>query len=124
MLGIDLANIKIKSKDNNITRFCDGLSEYSYNASKSTLYARFNLQPMQEIEVNIYDNPYRILEDCFNSMPYIAESDSNPVAMVAICLPLYSQKGDNKHVSEQLSLILICSVNIMIMLRKVLRSQG
>ena len=65
---IDIKRIKnINVNNKNIITFEDGLNEYSFNITKSTLYKRFYMQkPLDEIDVQIIENPYNALAQLFN----------------------------------------------------------
>jgi hypothetical protein len=69
-----------------------------FNFSKSTLYKRFTLNPIKEIPIKIYDDPYKALEEFFGTVHYVSEQPNLIIA--TIYLPLYSEKG-NKHVAEK-----------------------
>lgn len=95
---IDTEHIRhIKRKKNAIT-FDDGLNEYSFSVSKSTLYKRFNdLQLLQSIPVTIIDDPYAFLAE---RMGYITEIKRQAPAvatgetLIAVAvLPMYSENG-------------------------------
>jgi hypothetical protein len=83
------------SKDNIIT-FDDGLNEYSFNISKSTLYKRFPTpRDCIGIPIEIIKDPFEALEDFFGeSLDEIVmeRKDEKPY----IYLPLYSFKGEEK----------------------------
>ena len=98
LVPIDAEHIRhIRRRKNSIT-FDDGLNEYSFSVSKSTLYKRFNdLRLLQSIPVEIIEDPYAFLAD---RMGYVAEIQSPvPVVgtgetlMATAVLPLYSENG-------------------------------
>ena len=98
LVPIDTDHIRhIQRRKNSIT-FDDGLNEYSFNVSKSTLYKRFNdLQLLQSIPVTIIDDPYAFLAD---RMGYAAAVQQPAPAvrtgetlMASAVLPLYSENG-------------------------------
>lgn len=82
---INIDNINIINESSNIIRFTDNLNEYSFNISKSTLYKRFNINPMYKIPVNILQNPYEILEKIW--INHVTQK--NPV-VDSVVLALYS----------------------------------
>lgn len=136
---IDILNIKnINSSNKNTITFEDGLNEYSFNLTKSTLYKRFVTDnPLSEIKVNILENPYRALAQIpelvelskmddesishyslFNldqnvqsnndlkslftiNLQNKKEFDYNLESEDYVMLPLYSDKGKQRHVPER-----------------------
>jgi hypothetical protein len=96
---IEGENIKIIPSKGNTVFFEDGINEYMFNFSKSTLYKRFFLEPIKEIPVKIYDDPYKTLEDCFKTMNFISEQPN--FITDTIYLPLYSEKGGSKYVPQR-----------------------
>jgi NgoFVII restriction endonuclease len=111
---IDVANIKnieVSNNKNTIT-FEDGLNEYSFNVTKSTLYKRFYTDnPLAEIDVEILNNPYSKLAELFNftledpakKLPQknagIPFGNLKPKEYVI--LPLFSDRGSKRHVPEK-----------------------
>ena len=92
----------IKRRKNSIA-FNDGLNEYSFSVSKSTLYKKFtDLKELQRIPVEIIEDPYAFLAE---KMGYLREiqrpvttSPSEKLIDSAI-LPLYSEnKTKGKYV--------------------------
>ncbi len=90
MLPISIEDIgSIRETGNNTVLFSDGNYEYSFNFSKSTLYKRFIANPIHEFDVQIFEDPYEILEKAFSSLL----SDTQPIirpSIEKIYLPLYS----------------------------------
>lgn len=91
---IDIKSIKkILVTGKNTITFSDKLNDYNFNLSKSTLYKRFITENvLEEISVNILENPYEIIADLLNNKSNlrfapIIESKEH------IFLPLYSDKG-------------------------------
>ena len=90
MLPINIDNIaNIRETSNNIVSFCDGIYEYSFNFSKSTLYKRFIPNPIHEFSVQIIEDPYEMLSDALSHFIEISSSVIRP-AIERIYLPLYS----------------------------------
>ena len=86
---IDIDTINILSIKNNTISFTDKNEEYSFNLSKSTLFKRFDINSIHEIEVKIFDDPFDLLEK------YLAdefEIDTANKIIDTIYLPLYSYK--------------------------------
>ncbi len=88
---IDRDNISnVKQKKNSIT-FNDGLHDYSFNLSKSTLTKRFITDRYKdEFDVQILQNPLKDLQDCLtiNKFNY----DNELTSRATVYLPLYGSK--------------------------------
>lgn len=101
MAPVDISNITGVQDRNNIIGFSDGLNEYSFNVSKSTLYKRFHTEnTILNLPVKILDDPFEALEKMF--------SRAEPILTFApigelphIFLPLYSTKSGTKTVPEK-----------------------
>jgi hypothetical protein len=98
--SMDYINIEnmvdIKKKKNSIW-FNDGLHEYSFNISKSTLIKRFNTKnSLQDFDVKIFENPLEEIHKCFFENGKIWDGENSIISTVY--LPLY---GKNKIVSEK-----------------------
>lgn len=89
MQKIDIENIQSVVKHKNSINFNDGLSEYNFNLSKSTLFKRFITKPIHSVSVDIIENPYQFLENLFYENVKI---DKNPI-IESVILPLYSPKS-------------------------------
>lgn len=90
---IDIDNIDFKQKKENTLFFTDGKEEYSFNISKSTLFKRFNINPIHKIPVTIFDDPFELLKK------YLAgefQQDTSNRIVDTICLPLYSYGRDKR----------------------------
>ncbi|MDF9652909.1 NgoFVII family restriction endonuclease [Bacillus cereus] len=105
---IDIQNIKnITVSNKNIITFQDGINEYSFNVTKSTLYKRFYMEnPLAEIDVQIIKDPYTTLAQLFNlNNNYIQSSPTtsklNNKEREFIVLPLFSDRGAKRHVPEK-----------------------
>lgn len=109
---IQIKSIKnINAKKTTIS-FEDGLHEYSFNITKSTLYKRFNfndIEPMWEIDVNIIEQPYRALEavqQYISSGNFVDSVKNDPEEGISVedkpfvILPLFSDRGE-RHVPER-----------------------
>lgn len=103
---IQIKDIKnINAKKTTIS-FEDGLHEYSFNITKSTLYKRFNLdvlEPMWTINVDIIEQPYRALEAVREYLVTTSSSEQQENSRSSIedrpfvILPLFSDRGE-RHV--------------------------
>lgn len=86
MVKID--NIKDVNKKGNTIQFTDGVNEYSFNLSKSTLYKRFVCKKsLEDISIDILAEPYNALSCISKAMPAIATTASK---YPFIYLPLYA----------------------------------
>ncbi len=85
---VQLDKIKNIVRNKNTIQFEDGLNEYSFNLSKSTLYKRFNCDnSLENINIEILENPYDVLSSIRNSNPTILKHVSS---LPFIYLPLYA----------------------------------
>jgi hypothetical protein len=98
---VDIDNISNVAVKQNIISFKDGINEYSFNITKSTLYKRFvTPNRLLDFNVDILENPFDALENLFRtgekSLPFgqIREAEH-------IFLPLYSVRGGEKNVPER-----------------------
>ncbi len=94
MLPVSLSEIsKIKENGNNTITFYDDNNEYTFNFSKSTLFKRFTPNPIHEIPIKIFDDPYSILEkyltELLNNQNLTSNNETNK-EIEKIYLPLYS----------------------------------
>lgn len=98
---ISVNNIsKINQKKNTIS-FNDGLNEYSFNITKSTLYKRFLTEvSIIDVEVAILEDPFRALE-LMLSEGDVSFAQEEKRSEDYVYLPLYSTKGMEKFVSER-----------------------
>lgn len=97
MINIDWIK-NINQKKNSIT-FNDGLHEYSFNLSKSTLFKRFFINPIETFDVKMFEDPLELLEKIFNDYSHLFE-ETEKIFDEIIYLPLYSEKWDI-HVPEK-----------------------
>ena len=105
---IDINNIKrLKEKDGINTRyFTDGKHTYNFNKAKTTLYMVFdNLQTIDEFDVNIFKDPFTVLDFLFptnktnNNVISLLEKQENKNRKLA--LKLYSETKDGCFVHEK-----------------------
>ncbi|MFV0626890.1 MAG: NgoFVII family restriction endonuclease [Alphaproteobacteria bacterium] len=89
---INLEGLKVGREANNVISFNDGLNDYSFNLSKSTLFKKFIVEPVEEIDVKIFEDPYEVLERYLAGEFDIEPQQANPI-VATIYLPLYSEKG-------------------------------
>ncbi len=95
MYSIDLVNIRDVVKKNNSIIFNDGLHEYSFNLSKSTLFKRFETKTfLCEFPVKIMKNPLEEIAECFSS--HATEDDIRYKIVDTLYLPLYGSNKDVK----------------------------
>lgn len=96
--SIILNKIKIESgrRGENI-HFTDGLCDYHFNKSKSTLYRRFNTdEPCFDVSVSILEDPYEILLKILEGNTQALAKPETPY----VVLPLYSVKKKERYVPE------------------------
>ena len=90
---IDCINISNVKKNRNSITFNDGLHDYSFNLSKSTLTKRFITNSYKdEFDVQILKNPLEDLQECLtiNTLNY----DDKLRNRATIYLPLYGSKKE------------------------------
>jgi len=92
MTYVDINHIREVNKKNNAITFNDRQHEYSFNLSKSTLFKRFIINPIEQFEVNIFEDPFVLLEQLFKDNQNLFESESSYDEI--IYLPLYSYKKE------------------------------
>lgn len=98
---IQIDTIRSIKEKKNIISFEDGLNEYSFNITKSTLYKRFSTgDALLDFQVGILENPFDALESL------LKKSDSEIIfaplkKQEHIFLPLYSTKKGKKVVPEK-----------------------
>ena len=101
MAKVQIKKIKSITETSNIISFADGINEYSFNITKSTLYKRFvTKRVLLNLSVDILENPFDALEKLFKKVEKnILFSPLRP--QEHIFLPLYSKKGGEKIVPEK-----------------------
>lgn len=88
--NIDIPNIIIQSDGKSSIQFSDGVHEYSFNKSKSTLFKRFYTDDyFASIKVSILDNPISLLKKLDITI-------EEPQIVQTVILPLYSYKDGEK----------------------------
>ncbi|MGD7008794.1 NgoFVII family restriction endonuclease [Metabacillus sp. 84] len=83
-----ISNIKASHNGNTIT-FEDGLNQYSFNVTKSTLYKRFftpESSVLAVIDVKIYDQPYKLLMKLEELIEQLQESSEYSNASVDLII--------------------------------------
>jgi len=88
---INIKRIKNIKRDKNSIKFTDGLNEYSFNLSKSTLYKRFICKDaVADISIDILAEPYdSLLSLQSTTQTLLTESTSYPF----VYLPLYASSS-------------------------------
>lgn len=85
---IQIDKIKNIVRNKNTIQFEDGINEYSFNLSKSTLYKRFNCRDsLENIKIDILENPFEVLANLNKSQTSILKGVSS---YPFIYLPLYA----------------------------------
>lgn len=92
---VDITNIKIADSNPKRIIFNDGIHEYKFVHSKSTLYKRFVTKDPFVIDVVVYKDPFAVLEKMFDG-----EMAKKENILETIFLPLYSKRG-GKNVPER-----------------------
>lgn len=98
---ISIDNIRVDKSSSKSLAFNDGINEYSFNFSKSTLYRKFHLpKEAYRFPVEILEDPYQILLDWLN------DSASNMLRRDRelgehVILPLYSTLSRERAVPEK-----------------------
>lgn len=103
MQNVNLSALSDIVEKNNIIHFNDGINEYSFNLSKSTLYKRFiTPKTVLEVNVDIIKDPFATLEKLIVennlSLEYTQANERE-----YIYLPLYSSKDMQVPVKSQLN---------------------
>ncbi len=106
MPNIDINRIGSISVNRNSIRFTDGLNNYSFNISKSTLFKQFIAEnPLMDFPVKIITDPFEALEKLFREA--ITDLVFAPIAQQPhVFLPLYStdRSTGEKYVPEKSAL--------------------
>ncbi|MEI7749455.1 MAG: NgoFVII family restriction endonuclease [Candidatus Moraniibacteriota bacterium] len=91
----------IRQSSKNVISFEDGLNEYAFNVTKSTLYKRFSTASiLYDFPVEILENPFDVLAELFGkTKDGLVQSESR--LREYVYLPLYSMKGGEKLVPEK-----------------------
>ncbi len=95
---IDIENITITAINNTTIHFTDGLHDYNFSISKSTLLKRFDTTDKNKIygfNVEILEDPYDYLLNIRNTNSFYNESKSINAQDIVdfIILPLYSPRS-------------------------------
>lgn len=91
---IDQIKLKESKKNEGVISFDDGINEYSFNLSKSTLFQRFSIKSLFEIKIPIIDDPFDFLREVWLE-EYNQKKVNNPI-IGHIELPLYSLSKGQK----------------------------
>lgn len=98
---IDISNLQdIKSTKSGI-KFSDGINEYSFNRSKSTLLRNFSIPD------NAYKKDIEIIDDVYSLLSKLGQISLTPLKRAGIdyiVLPLYSVKNGRNIIFERSSL--------------------
>lgn len=84
----------LKSTSSNTVAFTDGIEEYCFNISKSTLFKRFNIVPIHTIPVRIFDDPFELLEKYLSDE---FKADTSNRIIDTLYLPLYSYERGTRN---------------------------
>lgn len=99
---IDIENIKnIKTSKASIS-FEDGINQYSFNFSKSTLFRKFYIpENAFSLPIKIIADPYSLLLDLFENKKLNLAEDKLTKGEDFVVLPLYGMKNKEKFVFEK-----------------------
>ncbi len=96
---IDLNNIKVEKETRASILFNDGINQYSYNYSKSTLFRLFETPDNAfKLPVNIIDDPYKLLLELFEKQDFKLANDKLVKGVNYVILPLYGIKNKRRFV--------------------------
>jgi hypothetical protein len=99
---IDLENIKIEKETKASILFHDGINQYSYNYSKSTLFRLFETPNNAfKLPVDIIEDPYSLLLELFEKKEFKLAKDRLIKGVNYVILPLYGIKDKRKFVFEK-----------------------
>lgn len=99
---VDVGNIRIRSRRSTTVQFTDGIHDYSFNKSKSTLFKRFMTPTegsLRDFTVDILEDPYDFLLGLdLKSGQDLEFFDDEPETETIdyIVLPLYQTRGKDK----------------------------
>lgn len=98
---INLDAISLRSSSSKSIAFVDGVNEYSFNFSKSTLYRKFYLpENAYSFPIEILDDPYQLLLDWFNKETNTHTTEDSR-ALSYVVLPLYSTSSKEQEVPRK-----------------------
>lgn len=86
MKSIDLPKIKVLSTNNNTIHFTDGIEDYNFNISKSTLLKKFITRSEIGFEVKVIEDPFEFLKN----LQTLVLSNETMKIKESVVLPLYS----------------------------------
>jgi len=99
---INIENIKIEKETKASILFHDGINQYSYNYSKSTLFRLFETpQNAFKLPIDIIEDPYTLLLELFEEKDFKLSSDRLIKGINYVVLPLYGIKDKQKFVFEK-----------------------
>lgn len=98
---IDVNNIKKIITSKASISFEDGINQYSFNFSKSTLFRKFYIpENAFRLPIEIIDDPYSLLLDLFKNKKLNLAEDKLIKGQDFVILPLYGIKNKEKFVFE------------------------
>jgi hypothetical protein len=102
MEPIDIEAISGVHERKGMIAFKDGIHEYSFNISKSTLYRRFNTgNILARAKVDILEDPFDTLQQLLSKKADLGLVFAPIREQQHIFLPLYSVRGGSKNVPEK-----------------------
>jgi len=109
--SIDMDRVRLIATSKSSLDFSDGIEDYRFSRSKSTLYKRFSRKnSLLEIPVEILPDPYSALEELLSDSPITMRpvevgqpklTGLEDRIVSSIYLPLYKSRGDVREVAEK-----------------------
>lgn len=94
MHPVNIEKINVSTIKQNNIYFSDGIEDYNFNLSKSTLFKRFTTVDPLIFDVRILEDPFAFLEQITGEIPGLQANQR-------IYLPLYSEKDGGKYIPEK-----------------------
>ena len=107
LVPIDVEHIRNINRNENSIHFDDGINEYSFNSSKSTLYKRFDdLVDLEKIFVKIIEDPFEYLAEKMGYSEKIIQTQikkfTDSIYLGYAIIPLYSEDNSKgRYVPEK-----------------------
>ncbi len=99
---IDEKSIALMKSGKNTLKFEDGINEYSFNKSKTTLYKRFKcIKSIQSIKVGILDNPFKDLGCLSKKSTQTSMTSTKKTVNPFVYLPLYAPSSKSMEPAEK-----------------------
>lgn len=100
--SINIANITSVKASSASLQFEDGINQYSFNYSKSTLYRKFHIPDNAfKLPIEIIEDPYNLILELFEEKSLAPATDKLIRGQNFVVLPLYGIKNKQKFVFEK-----------------------